>query len=845
LSRLPPIRRRRDNLRVVFFRSGRKRDTTQTAIWGDRTNAPYKPYVGGVPVSITGTPVLKSGSAGGYTASVSSGGLYFGGGNGAPNGATYTCNLSAGGAVDILVSVMTNAQSVANTTAMSTAITAMRTASQSTDWTLILRGGDYGTGAGAQLSILGQTFSGVVTDPNDGLDIDDRDLDAVAEYSGGSVRVLSEVRHAASFIDRVECLGSGPFIWDGVDFASEATVDGSNYPGDPSPDKTQSHVLYQLVNGVNVTYPTVKTALVRNCRFGGTARGTSSARWIQSVSLGTGFSVVEDCEFDGFTIGSFAIVMRRNTYRRQVTDAMRYGFGAGAHPDVYIYKNVFFDESADFIWSNEHTDGLQVGSTTTDQPVYFEFHNNILHYRGGSHGVYMDDTAATVSGIIQNNLFITNQVHGINGWRCGGTRGMVIKDNTVIEYPDGDAASSPPQINAGDNSLGPVALVNNITHTISAASANVGSLNNSTVLQTGDAYSAAFNGPFTGGSGAPVAPIDQTNATTLKSVLESLFSTKAGGPVAGKGWQASSTVLPVGLRYPRRENLAFSTLEMTSILPILFGPTGMTVTPGASTECQTSSASDGTGVLTAWTSSPFTANPGDYMRMRAATSASGTTETTLSATVNGQSVSAVFKTALAVPAAFLTSDATTAGYFVDPSNVPASTSRIAFFADLYFPTQPADNASIFAQESTGCDLMFNGTGGELDIRIEDGSAGNPALATGALTDVDGLTPNLTTGVWYRLEFDVNWATNLASLTVNGHVYTAPFSVASIGGFAQTGREVSIGARSDGSTRLPVSTRMANLSVNFNGSLHKAISNTVATANADSWKKPTSPTGDFT
>jgi hypothetical protein len=782
---------------------------------------------GGVPAP-AGATSITGGTATGYTVT---------GGNIVPtaNGSATAGTLIFNNAAKWTVTVEASTYSARTLAELSAAITAARAANQSTDWKVRLRSGTYGTNG--QTSILGQTFNGTLTEPNAGLDAASRDLAAVASISGGSVTICADTLYGPKIFERMEFIGCGPFIVDGLDFTAQATIDGANTVGGVPPiEKSQSHTYIQLISFTNVSYPVEKSWIARNCRFGGTSSASPSTRWIQALSIGGSDalpSVVEDCELDGFTIGGGANIVRRNTARRQVTDVLRLGFGAGPKPAYYVYNNIFFDECVDAIWDNEHVDAIQLGATTTDQEFYAEVHDNIFHYRDGGHGVYMDDTPAPIEGIVQNNLIVTNQLHGLNVWRGGGTLGMIVRNNTVIEYPDGNADSSPPRIYADANCTR-VALVDNIGHVISAARDVVGASGNVIVGQTGNAYAAAFEGSFTGGAGAPVASVDQTSAATLRASLEAMFAVKPGGPAAGKGWQSLNTTLPVGLTYPSQFDVPLSTLTTTSILPILFGPSGMTVTPGAGTEVQITSDAAGLSVVRAWTASPTTANAMQYMQMRATSSASGITQTVASATVNGQAVSASIWTAASVPAAFFTSNAVTPTHFVDPANVPASTTRITFRFKMYFPTAPADNSYIFSQESLGNDLQFNGTAGLLDVRIEDGLGA--AICVGGLLDSNGLAPSILPLRWYEGTFDVNHTTQIVTLTLNGRVFTRAFDSPS-NGFVQTGREVSIGANTTAGLPLPVSTRMADLEVDFNGSSRKIISNLPATINApDAWKR---------
>jgi hypothetical protein len=87
--------------------------------------------------------------------------------------------------------------------------------------------------------------------------------------------------------------------------------------------------------------------------------------------------------------------------------------------------------------------------------------------------------------------------------------------------------------------------------------------------------------------------------------------------------------------------------------------------------------------------------------------------------------------------------------------------------------------------------------------------------------------------WLDIVFDVNMALNQATLTVNGVTETYPFIATSNGLMAAT--RFSLLARDNTNNGLNATVRVADLSLDFNGTLRKAISNTAATANADAWK----------
>lgn len=172
-------------------------------------------------------------------------------------------------------------------------------------------------------------------------------------------------------------------------------------------------------------------------------------------------------------------------------------------------------------------------------------------------------------------------------------------------------------------------------------------------------------------------------------------------------------------------------------------------------------------------------------------------------------------------------------YFVAPANVPGGTTRLTFRGEFRLPALPPATspnfAVFFTQESSGCDLSVDTDGG-MSITVED--------ATGARV-INGVQVRpagfFQINTDYQIIFDVNHATQTATVTINGTAYVVNFSAPGTGVF-QSNREVSLLAGTAGQTVLPIGTRVRNLSVDYNGTLHKSISNTASEANADSWKQ---------
>jgi len=167
--------------------------------------------------------------------------------------------------------------------------------------------------------------------------------------------------------------------------------------------------------------------------------------------------------------------------------------------------------------------------------------------------------------------------------------------------------------------------------------------------------------------------------------------------------------------------------------------------------------------------------------------------------------------------------------FVDPANVPPSTSRITFQGKFFFPESVPNTVKLFTQESTGCDLTLL-SDGSLNVRVEDGTG------TKRMTAVEvAVAGSITANTWHTIIFDVDQIAEEVILTIDGAAQSTAFTSSGNGVF-QSGREVSFLATTGGGNALPPDTRIADLSVAFNGALHKAISNDSTLANSDNWHR---------
>lgn len=183
---------------------------------------------------------------------------------------------------------------------------------------------------------------------------------------------------------------------------------------------------------------------------------------------------------------------------------------------------------------------------------------------------------------------------------------------------------------------------------------------------------------------------------------------------------------------------------------------------------------------------------------------------------------------------FLTQGATP-GYFLDPSNVPASTSRITFRGTFTFAGSVPNLDKLFTQVSTGCDLETL-SDGRLRAVVEDGTGAK--MINSAVVAPSG---SITADTEHSIVFDVDQVAETCTITIDGGTPVVTAFTSTSNGVFQSNRAVTFLALSGGSSSVPAGTLIKDLSVDFNGTLHKAISNDATEANADAWHQG----GNFT
>lgn len=336
-------------------------------------------------------------------------------------------------------------------------------------------------------------------------------------------------------------------------------------------------------------------------------------------------------------------------------------------------------------------------------------------------------------------------------------------------------------------------------------------------------------------------------AATTRTQIDAAIATAAEG--AGKGAAATANAIdwnttnpaavvlwqnvPALLAWAKVTNAPASTLTALGKRRALNRRAGQTVVPGAGVEWK-KWAEDGTTVLQDWTTSSGTIEPYQMIDVRVTTSGTSLGLVSTGITINGFLQAISVETAALGPASYLITPSTaTPAYFADTANVPAATTKIVFKGKIRFPSLPGAVIKIFTQESFGFDLGMTNAG-QLQATLKDGT--NTILVNGINIPSAVLSPN----IWYDLVYEGDQAAGTIKLWIDGVLRSLNFTPGN--GVFLSNREVSFLATTAGASPVPTGTFAADLSVEFNGTLRKALSNTATTANADAWKLGT---GSFT
>lgn len=286
--------------------------------------------------------------------------------------------------------------------------------------------------------------------------------------------------------------------------------------------------------------------------------------------------------------------------------------------------------------------------------------------------------------------------------------------------------------------------------------------------------------------------------------------------------------VPSGADWLPAEKIDFGALHTFPLAKVKNPRAAQTVAPFAGVEWR-SVDTDKTTEVQAWTSATGTIEPNQFLQIRATASSEAVTTTDAAIAINGFTSTASITTKVAAPTQYLTTGS--GSYFEDTANVPAGTTRLTYHGWFYFPVS-VPSGILFAQVSQGCDLDVLANGRIRILKVEDG--------TGA-TMISSAYPSfpILPDTFYEITFDVDQTEKTARVTVNGVTETIPFTATGNGLFQST-RAVTMLALTGGSNGLPAGVRVADLSVSFNGTLRKALSNDPAVVNADAWQRG----GDF-
>lgn len=284
--------------------------------------------------------------------------------------------------------------------------------------------------------------------------------------------------------------------------------------------------------------------------------------------------------------------------------------------------------------------------------------------------------------------------------------------------------------------------------------------------------------------------------------------------------------VPSGVHWDALVNQAIASVITLPLRKVLNPRAAQAVSVGAGTEWR-SVASNGTTEVQAWTATSGTIEPGQFIQIRR-TSGAGLETVTASVTINGFTETVNITSAAAAPAAYLVMPATI-GHFGDTAVLPAATTRLTWRGKFFFPAGTiSDGQALFSQVSDGCDLRTFSNG--FRVIVEDGT--QTAVYTSGLSVIHA--GKLVADTWLDIVFDVNQATATITLTINGDTVTIPFTTPGNGVF-NTARRIGFLATQTGGLRIVTGVRSAELSVDRNGTLYKAIPNDAASANADAWK----------
>jgi hypothetical protein len=339
------------------------------------------------------------------------------------------------------------------------------------------------------------------------------------------------------------------------------------------------------------------------------------------------------------------------------------------------------------------------------------------------------------------------------------------------------------------------------------------------------------------------ADLTAAQTATSRAALEAALTTV--GPAAGMGATATANVIdwtttdyasvikwdliPSGVEWTNLTAQAINTMITLPLRRVLNRLATQAVVPGVGVEWR-SVATNGVTEVQAWTTGTGSIAKDQFIQIRKQSSVTGLTAVDFAVTINGFTQTTSVKTAAAVPAVFHTQSGT-GPYFKDPANVPASTTRMEFKANIYPIALPGASVKLFTQESAGVELEMMTTGA-FRLNVEDG-AGTTVVA------VTLGSANYSLNQWQEILLDVDQVAGTASLTVNGDSAGSWSWTPTGSAFFQTTREISFLGTTAGLNTTPVNWQVEFAECYFTTSgsrtLRKRVSGDATAVNADAWK----------
>lgn len=444
-----------------------------------------------------------------------------------------------------------------------------------------------------------------------------------------------------------------------------------------------------------------------------------------------------------------------------------------------------------------------------------------------------NDFAPSFTGIslVSNTLIGGLSAQIASGETLYPIRDFLIYGNTIVDWSN--AASPSPRVDLITDNGGSIYVGSTIAGTFRNV-LDMFMLDNTVQIATAASPGTIF------------PSIANLQGATTRTQIEAALTTAGEGE--GIGAVATANVINWTTTDPEAvvfwekipSGVHWNTLNQQDVDSVITLPLRKVLNPRASQAVAVASGTewrsvdiDGNTEIQSWTGSPGTIQPGQFIQIRRQSAASAGSPVIASVTINGftQNVAIVTSTA---PTQFLVQGATP-GYFVDPVNPGVGLSRITASFKINLPTTfTTGTCKPLAQVSTGCDLVFFPNG--LVTAIVEDSTGAKMLNGALIAPIGTITKNQ----WHDIVFDVDQGAQRAVLTVDGANFVVPFTAAGSGLFQLL--KLSFLATSTGGTPVPAGTKVADMSLEFNGVMRKAISNMAASANADEWKLGT---GSFT